>query len=1306
MLSFAALSVRPYFLAIFDNYLIPLGFDTLRPALKALILCLLPGLEDAQSEDFDKILQTLDKLRASPETHSSRPEMHTEEEGSQISFFWQCFFLATITSSTKRQGALAFLTQRLPKFGTRVSSGKSDLKNLLPEAKAALYPEPGLLIRCLAAGVSDKQLLVQRGFLDLLVTNLPLDSEVLQRSASQSDLERLVAAATGVVMRRDMSLNRRLWTWLLGPEPKSDSEAESLNSERDTKSPSLSRSAYQSAYFSELGLRPLTNSIMALVNSKPTSTAERAKPFRICLSLMDKWEVGGLLIPSAFIPALESAYNFSKSASKQDSEEVIRSASIFFDGVESGLIWTKFIELALTALASGSIATAARKEKLGLCTFILQRFNLREEEMLQVHIPLAALAIMLRLKTIRSPSEVRDNIEESIEMLGFDVVDRLVSLLPERVFSMHNESSQFTADDVISNDCEQSKSIANFYGKNQGNIDGLQPPFRGTVVGHLLLLHIVSLFARSLNNGHTPKELELCTRTACSLLPKVADVSGVLSSIQLFSTLEKSLSDNQNTPNNFVKTAGIIHLIVTVQATTMPTPYFTPLGFPAMQRELVRLLWTHLSPDQPKYHVEAVRAFWLLSTASPSIRAVEAFLSDLLVEALQPVSGDPACSAADAGRRFAVLWTHSVSERTLQADKSQRAILRRPGASAMLAQGGNAGDAPPDPSLLLTRPLFLLLDTLDEEGTEVAALVTGWLQDLPGLSKVFDNLISKIQTLKCFRTAGTSQLSSTLVFPERVNGDDDTHECLYYLRHILHILRNASEHTWLTVAGETSKTLQKGVSEEASNIGLQKLLAYTCLRSLDINDYVLQEAQVIDELHRVALNIIQLLIAGPFSAPLKELELDNSLLERINGTIATAKPLQQACLLEATTAALKLRQSTFVSPPTEALSAQWKQSKEGPRLEAPTSRDSSSETSSRPSIPPLLVECLKAGFSNLSSHVIMDSWVSFLVETLPLFAESIFQNLIPLVECFCKQINIVFDRLNNTFKCQPSGTSTGPESTLISLMNGLEQVLARAHERLITEEARLAGPKSPVAQQGFFNNVMQGVLTNEGPQPVRTATANTRLTVLLCFQDAVRTCFNVWCWGLSGAGHHTQDGSSLASFGYTSLRMRNRARRLLEHLFAAETLESLEALAVLWSRPPTIESSPEAVMSLLNVLTGARPKHTMPSIFNAIYSRTNPSGLDPSRMSSLTSELTDIDLISFLIGYTQSIDDDAIDEVWGDCVTFLKDVLANPMPYRQMLPALLEFIALLAEKVDDTTLGEQRKMRRELGVSTEPPTSC
>lgn len=459
------------------------------------------------------------------------------------------------------------------------------------------------------------------------------------------------------------------------------------------------------------------------------------------------------------------------------------------------------------------------------------------------------------------------------------------------------------------------------------------------------------------------------------------------------------------------------------------------------------------------------------------------------------------------------------------------------------------------------------------------------------------------------------------------------------------------------------------------------------------------------QLHRTALTTLHQILLSPYCLPLVELQLEHVLIDRLMQSLDGPDPFIQVLLLDVVFDALKIRNaSRLTSPPlsptTEHKRPVAQEIPHGSRLSITTTERGDHSSPSIPPPPASLVKCLQAGFAAPSSRPVLDSWVSFLTECLPFYSDTIFQVLIPLVETLCSQVGQTFNNLQMTFK--ESGLNiegpSNPESTLISLLNGLEHVLARGHDRLLQDELKAPVVKSPDQPQGFFGNMVSGVFASETPQS-RNVTANNRLTVLLSFQDAVRICFVIWSWG--GNDGSSQDAESAASFTYTSLRMRNRARRLLEHLFAAEALECLETVVEVWQKSSNIrnDSRSPAIFNLLHVLDGSRPKHTIPAIFNAIYSRTNPTALDPARKSTLTSSLNDTNLVTFLVEYARSLEDDAMDEIWTDCMTFLKDLLANPFPHRQTLPSLLEFAAILGEKVDNTNFGEQRRMRRELAVS-------
>ncbi|KAH7095548.1 Dopey, N-terminal-domain-containing protein [Paraphoma chrysanthemicola] len=1274
--SFASLSVRPLFLTIFESHILRLDATALRPALKAIILSLLPGLEDETSEDFERMFAALDKLRRAIEG---------PQEASGSSHFWQCFFLAAITNASRRQGALAFLIRRLPKFGLsqrRASDAAgASTHGLSAEAEAAICPEPGLLIRCFESGLSDPQLLIQRGFLDLLVSHLPLDSPVLQDRIGNEDLERLVTAAAGVVSRRDMSLNRRLWAWFLGPEPSaSASHDDPASPDDDTHKDTLDPSTQHAAFFSQYGLEALTNSVLRMINKPAKTPTERARPFRVCLSLMDRWEVGGLIVPEIFLPALQSVQQYSESASAEQAAEVLRSASAFFDGVDSGLIWGKLIHLLTSALKS-DVSRAEALSRMRLTKFVLVRFNLKEEDMLLQHMPLMVFSTLASLNAAYEGTD-RPNLDPTLIDLAFEITESLVQMIPERALQSQNDVTRLRPNGFGVSREVSIKRLRAFYEESQGSLDATDPPFGPAELGQLSLREAVRTFMASLQAGTTSSSPDVSARILASLIFKTQDLSS-LEEEEMFTMFQRmlALSADDGKQLSYGQLNAISTVLVALQTALPSAPHLPRAQVPELVHPLVSQFWRYLSPTRPKFHVETTRCILQLHAIAPQSRMVEAAVASIIEAQLAQT---PAIGASsNCGHHFATLWTHTMHELNVQSEK-RGSVARRP--------SGHVVQAPTLPPaeyhMILTRPILLLLDTLDEDGLQTSAFMRSWLQDLPTLGKIFDILAHHIQSLQCIVRADS--LPSTQASPDRhvIPQRDDSKECLYYMRHIYNIVKKPSQFTWITLAESPAASVD-GLPPRAP---LQEWIVRTSLQTMNLHVGGVDngDKSSLPELHGISVSIISQIYQSPFSAALRQLELEVPLMERLR----TASSPLETLLLEATMLALKLR---LTQPPKERTPEPKSalQPSHRSRLSLALNRDSEDDEPASIQPPPQLIDCLKYGFSSPSSRLILDDWVNFLTEVLPLFADTIFQNLLPLVECLCKEITSCFAQLKSTFAVQVPSPDTSPESTLISLINGLEQILAKAHDRLTIQESKISATKSPEQPQGFFSNVVSGVFSSE-TQQTRTPTANSRLTVLLCFQDTVRICFAIWSWGGFTQRQDQHDASSAASFGFTSLRMRNRARRILEHLFAAEALECLETLAVLWSKATAGDDQGTAVLGLLNVLNGSKPKHTIPAIFNAVYSRTDPSALEPNRASTLTSDLSDAELVAFLVEYTKSLEDDAMDEIWQDCTLFLRDVLANPLPHRQILPMLLEFTAVIGQKVDNTNFGEQRKMRRDL----------
>jgi hypothetical protein len=457
------------------------------------------------------------------------------------------------------------------------------------------------------------------------------------------------------------------------------------------------------------------------------------------------------------------------------------------------------------------------------------------------------------------------------------------------------------------------------------------------------------------------------------------------------------------------------------------------------------------------------------------------------------------------------------------------------------------------------------------------------------------------------------------------------------------------------------------------------------------------------KLQQISLLVMRQLLLGPGVEELVESGIDSLLVDRLYSMLDEGGDVAiQAALIDTLLAVLKARfAQAYLPPPPPKPKHQRGGSRE--KLTSPSLLSFTSDKPEKSSVllpspepPQRLLDCLLKGLSSPRSRAIIDKWIMLLCEILPIYSTSIFQILLTLVDCLGREIRQSYANLQSAFEKTEGWPKDRPEQTTISLLTGFETCIAAAHERLLMEEVNAPAAKSPDQTHGFFGNMVSGVFASDSNHP-RSAAMNNRLTVLLSFQDAVRLCFSIWSWGAAERSSLPQDTESIASFQYTSLRMRNRSRRILEHLFTAEALECLETMVDMWIKSDS-DTSP-LIFNLLHTLDGSRPKIAIPAIFNAIYTRTNPAALDPSRKSTMTTALTETELAGFLVTYARSLDDDVLDEIWIDCTTFLRDVLSNPFPHRQILPRLVEFAAILGAKLENTNFGEDRRMRKELGVS-------
>lgn len=284
VLSFGALAVKPVALGVIrDQVMLRLTAKLLEVVGFPLLCALLLGLEDETLELFALFHATVETYKRLVNDDS---------------VFWQKLMLVVIRLSERRMGALRWITRHWPKItGDDISD----------EAKAILNLESGgLAVRMFVAAIADEDIVVVRGFFDTLLTQWPLLE--CQKRVLAKDLQLLVIAVALVTLRRDMSLNRRLYTYLLGP----------LASDLVT-------------YFQEYGFGPLVQGLLAKIYINANDAIRM-----LLLLAMDRWEVSHLVIPKVF-GAILNVFCTSEDA------KVTASCRQYFDAIAPEYMWRQLI---------------------------------------------------------------------------------------------------------------------------------------------------------------------------------------------------------------------------------------------------------------------------------------------------------------------------------------------------------------------------------------------------------------------------------------------------------------------------------------------------------------------------------------------------------------------------------------------------------------------------------------------------------------------------------------------------------------------------------------------------------------------------------------------------------------------------------------------------------------------------------------------------------------------------------------------------------------------------------------------------
>lgn len=318
LLGHAAMNVKPVLLTIYETHFVPLG-QRLRPGLNGFLTGILPGLEEG-SDYYERIDQLLMKVC----------------DGVEKSFFYGCLWKCIMSNPSIRLPAICFIISHFNK------------KLTMEDQLYIIGTDIDTMVHAICSSLQDSSVLVQRCALDLLLIGFPVYNSQLV----SSDMIKIVTSAVTVVLRRDMSLNRRLFGWLLGNNltcnisPSSEQTSAQIENIEESE-----KNTYFEKYSKDYLLQAIKMCFDNPENHLNLPGSLSGSPvlwsYRLLISLLDRPEISSVILDEILIEVFRSLYKENNNWSNQNNKtketrnnsELIKTANLLFGTFEPYYLW-------------------------------------------------------------------------------------------------------------------------------------------------------------------------------------------------------------------------------------------------------------------------------------------------------------------------------------------------------------------------------------------------------------------------------------------------------------------------------------------------------------------------------------------------------------------------------------------------------------------------------------------------------------------------------------------------------------------------------------------------------------------------------------------------------------------------------------------------------------------------------------------------------------------------------------------------------------------------------------------------------
>ncbi|KAI8459463.1 Dopey, N-terminal-domain-containing protein [Phakopsora pachyrhizi] len=1203
---YAATTVRPIVLGLFETFYLPLKAE-LRPAMKAFILALLPGLEEETGEHFERVCSLLDELSGAV----------------SLSFFLQNLWLVLITCPGYRISAINFLNRRMPRLSPEIS------------ITSVVGEDVGLMVRGYASALEDSNILVQRGILDLLLSNLRIDSLGFRSDTRRFDQLLLTRAALGVVLRRDLSLSRRLYTWLLEPVTTDDT----VNGSK--------------SYFREYGLSLVAESLREDMRADYLNAlVERQRPFKIFIALLDKWEIGGPLTETLALDAFRALKDVLEPNDPQD--ELLLTANMMFDALDPFITWKGLFD----CVNGFMMQKVGGEESLELLKFIVTNFKMGDEELLQIHIPLFAFALidMVDQFTLVDPDS------QSSQIQALKVATVLMQELSEQVIgsepsiTLSSQSNYDLASQLYQ--LENSKPLEAQY---------------------ILQLRSPVVYAKALSSA-----LRVTQRITQAPLQKSSDFLNV--SLEVLETLLNSvrracckvivdwnpflwmellLSVLKDFPLNALG-FNLLERTIRVSLGLSDAAVIDPpmiLDNRDVLAGLIAKLLEFLQGRAAPFFLEAVKLFWYLQKAT-KLRHVETILASLLS------SRNPSCREA-AFESFGNLWKYT-----------EDSLL---------------------PGTQLRMPMLLVLDSLKSDDLSLRRCGELWMRcSLKSYLRILDPLFRVLLNPQIRRKPFELQLSDRSLQVYYYVHPFNQEIVQYTLESILTLIRfggqgftRITKTCFLKHSHDPALRRMLNAADLESASYLDALIQILLLFINSSPEPILLPAMSFqnESIHSTTADLLQTIVSRGDLTPADLMNIEKVLTHRLLISVRSLEYNLQNKLLHAL-------HSTISAETTSPHHSRNSTSQEALTNKAKTDLSPAADST-------LLALIIGDGIVTQNYTAIVHHWIDFLLMTVPQFRRSLNEVVNPLIDRLIAKLSSLVGNIEETYRVSHSGAdfeSEFSDSEFSAFVNALERLIIvliedggssasfeEEHGNKNAPERSALSDSTTGLFSGVFNVLGSTESTAHYPQNRPKSKFQSRLG------NAIRVLMRAW--DISVQMNDVNVSDSTNSKTYFSSRMKLRTKKAFERIYKTVSGEVVEAIVDFWQEEiasrPTVAGSEDNMFLLLD--------HLAPSaqtIVTMLYERLSSFGhsslTEKGRLMASISFLSENVLFSFLDSYLSRLEGPIAVQIWTSTLTFTRDILASTQAAKSQIFPILKCFTTFSEKISQTSALEDRRMRRDL----------